>query len=320
MRVLVTGAAGHLGSALTRALERHGFEVVAFDRRPARSPEAATWVQADVRSADQLRAATAGCEVVFHLAAVLPQHHCRAAEMHAINVGGTRNVVTAALAAGVRRLVFLSSVEVYGIPEQCPCDEDALLRPVGLYGQQKVEAELVAFRAAAAGALEVVVLRPCTIVGRGASPHLYRPFVRLFRSLQRGWPLPLIGGGRHRVAFIDVEDVVEACLRAARHAGRTACFNLAAPVPPLAELFTQVADRLGLRCRFWNVPAVPVKAILALGDLVGWVPIEPEHRSLLSRDYTFTTARVEAELGFRPRPAVDAFVAMAHDWQRAGLL
>ncbi len=320
MRVLVTGAAGLLGRALLRTLEQHRVETVALDCQPPPPDWKGHWVQADIRAASEVRAAAAGCEVVFHLAAVLPQHRRARDEMHAVNVSGTRNALAAAQASGAQRVVFVSSTEVYGIPERCPCDEDAPLRPVGAYGQQKVEAELWTWRLAAEAGMAAVVLRPCTIVGKNASPGALRPLLLVFRAMRRGWPLPLIGGGHHRVSFVAAEDVAEVCWRAAQQKSRAGCFNVATAVPPLRELFGEVAKRLGFQPRFWEVPAAASRLALGLGSVLGAVPVEPEHRALLQRDYAFATARAEAELGFRPRPPVEALVSMAREWEALGLL
>ena len=129
MRVVVTGATGHVGSNLVRALLRRGDEVRVMVRGQQRSLEGleVERVTGDVRDADSLRAAFAGAEIVYHLAAVISITGDPSGMVRAVNVDGTRRVAEAALAAGVRRLVHCSSVHAFDLYQAGRADGEAIV-------------------------------------------------------------------------------------------------------------------------------------------------------------------------------------------------
>src|SRR5688572_30624382 len=124
MRILVTGGAGFLGLNLVRQLLPLGDEVVSLDREPFDYPERSriTEVRGDIRNRADVDRAVAGCDVVVHAAAALPLYTPQ--EIHTIDIDGTRTVLEAARAAGVGRVVHISSTAVYGVPDHHPLVED----------------------------------------------------------------------------------------------------------------------------------------------------------------------------------------------------
>ncbi len=298
--VLVTGAAGFLGQALVRALLARGERVRAFDLHPADLlGEGLEWVSGDVRDAEAVRRACEGMEVVYHLAALIPQRKADAATMRAVNVGGTQNVLAGALAEGVRRVVYLSSAEVYGIPAEVPCRETTPLNPLGEYGHNKVAAEALC-RAALARGLETVILRPPTIVG----PGLREPFlIGLLDALRRGRPITLLGKGENRFHFVHVQDVVSACLIAAEHpAAIGEAFNLASTAAmPIREMVERAIERTGSSARVRPLPVWLARLVVLVLHPLGKAPLEPEHLAIAVADYVFDTTKARQMLGWSPR-------------------
>ncbi len=185
--VLVTGAAGFLGGALTRhliAAERAvtGLDVVASDALDMAS------VIADVRDSDAVRSAVrrSGASMIVHAAAALP--NCSDAHLHAVNVTGTRNVLEAARECGVERVVFVSSSSVF--PVRGSHDEDAPRAALSSYAASKVEAERLCVEARERG-LSVAVLRVVPVVG----PGRLGIFGLLFEWVREGRRIPMIGDG-----------------------------------------------------------------------------------------------------------------------------
>jgi dihydroflavonol-4-reductase len=174
MRALVTGATGFVGAAVARALLHEGWEVRALarkgsDRRNLRSI-AVEVVEGDLVDAGSLAAAVTGCDGLFHVAADYRLGAFDPRQLYATNVEGTRNILNAARDAGVRRVVYTSSVATIGIPtdgspgtEQSP---STLSDMVGHYKRSKYQAEEVAREAARAG-IAVVIVNPSTPVGPG---------------------------------------------------------------------------------------------------------------------------------------------------------
>ena len=191
---LVTGGSGFLGTRLVKALLEQGKAVRVFDL--ARSPELdprAEFVAGDVRNLTPLAIAAAGAEVVFHLVGLMPQARAPEELMQAVNVEGTRNALEAAVQAQSRRLVFLSSMEVYGYPERSPFTETHPLRPIGAYGRNKVEAEALCVNYWKERGLETVSLRPSTLVGPGINEPTFIMLLDQLKHPPRIMPLPAGG-------------------------------------------------------------------------------------------------------------------------------
>jgi len=163
VRILVTGGAGYIGSALLALAHRQGHVVTALDRAEplpaAAMPPGTRFVRADVRQRDLLRQAMAGVDAVVHLAALSGRPACDAdpREAMSVNVEGTRAVCEAAEG---RLLVLASTGSVYGAVPDGLCTEQTPARPLSLYGRTKLEAEKLA-----AGTRRGVCLRLATCYG-----------------------------------------------------------------------------------------------------------------------------------------------------------
>ncbi len=179
MTTLVTGATGFIGGNLARALDARGDAVRALVRPTANDlairDTRVEQVPGDLLNAESLRRAIAGCDTVYHCAAAYAFWASNPAEIYRANVDGTRNLLDAARNAGVRRIVFTSSVSTIGLPsggaagpsaglgtEDMPPNPSHL---IGRYKQSKYQAERLAL-AANGSDLEVVVVNPCAPVGK----------------------------------------------------------------------------------------------------------------------------------------------------------
>ncbi|MFA1543337.1 NAD-dependent epimerase/dehydratase family protein [Actinomadura monticuli] len=228
MRVIVTGAAGFIGSHVVDACSAAGHEVLAVDA-PARSlsPELArrTWAQvaarpgvvaADVDLAVDELDAVAKADVVLHLAGrpgVRDSWGPGRAVAERDNVTATRRLLAACTAAGRRpKVVIASSSSVYGSAGRRPNREGDPLRPESPYAVSKVEVERLAGLAADAG-LRVAVLRYFSVYGPRQRPDM--AFHRFVEAALDGRPLPVFGDGRRSRSFTHVRDVVAATLAAA---------------------------------------------------------------------------------------------------------
>src|SRR5438046_6755569 len=230
-----------------------------------------------MRNAAALRASARGVEVVYDLAAgqrMKPQFAAVSeVEIHAMNVAGTANVLAAARAEGVRKVVFVSSSGVYGVPTTVPVTEDHPERPLGAYGRSKIEAEQLCLDWAAGGG-DVTVLRPMSLFG----PHMSGVFVLLFDWVQRGKNVYLLGRGQNRVQMVSAEDVAEACrLAAETPAARGLVLNLGADgVPTVRAQVEALIRHAGSRSRVVAIPAALVRNAARVLRLLGLSPLLPE--------------------------------------------
>jgi nucleoside-diphosphate-sugar epimerase len=315
MRWAITGGAGFLGLHLARRLLADGHEVRTLDLAPLDDAELERSVEelrGDVRDpvADARLAERA--DVLVHAAAALPIQASRES-IRSVNVEGTAVVLAAALEAGVRRAVLISSTAVYGVPKHHPIDETSRLVGVGDYGESKIEAEEVARDAGRRG-LEVVILRPKTFIG----PERLGVFEILFDWIREGRRIPILGDGSNRYQLLAVEDLVEATVSAASAdvAGET--FNVGA-----TEFGTVRSDLEGLIAhagsgsRLRPVPARPAELALRALELARLSPLAEWHYRTAHRDSYVETAKAQRLLGFAPRLSNEEALCETYDWYLA---
>ena len=219
MRIAVTGAGGFVGRALCRALATGGHTVIACIRSDE-GPEGADEVRriTDITERDSLCEAFAGVDAVVHLAG---RAHVMAdgaidplAEYRHVNVEGTRAVAEAAADAGVRRVVFVSSVKVNGEgAEGAPYRETDQPAPEDAYGITKHEAERALFDIAQKRGFEAVCLRPPLVYGPGVRAN----FAALMKLCDSGLPLPFGAITQNRRSLIYVDNLTSAIMAALLH-------------------------------------------------------------------------------------------------------
>jgi UDP-glucose 4-epimerase len=292
-RVLVTGAAGFIGSHTVEHLLRARHAVVALDdlswgswHNLARAHGPLRRVEADVRDADRLTAllCTGRCDAIIHLAAwaSVAVSIDRPAEAHAVNVGGTLAVLEAARIAGVRRVVLASSAAVYGHAPVAPIHEDRPFQPLSPYAAHKAAAELLCTAYRAAYGLETVVLRYFNPYGpRQPADSPNGGVVAAFaRRLAAGEPIFIPGDGEQTRDFVHVADVAAVNVRAALgpDPGEGAINVGTGTETSVHALIEALCAALGVRPTLVSVPERPGDVrhsradITRLRDRLGYTP------------------------------------------------
>jgi dTDP-glucose 4,6-dehydratase len=298
--VVVTGGAGFLGVAVVEKLLAGGAsEVRVVDIVPARAKDARVrHFHADLRS-DDLGPAFAGARTVLHLAGC--QYHTPLAKstyalpFFEVNVDGTRRVIEAAEKGGAKRLVFVSTNMVYGLPRELPVTEKHPREPIGPYGQSKLAAERLVEAAAARG-LDSAIVRPGLIVGPGRAGLIER----IIKWIRSNRPIVLIGNANNHYEVMHVDDVAALVIAAAKHRGFGSYNCAAASVPTMREWIGALRDAAGSRSRIVGVPGAAVKPVLALLEKVHLAPLRRDQFLIADRDYYMSAALAERELGWRP--------------------
>lgn len=268
MKVLVTGATGFLGGAVCRALATAGHELRAAVRRAAPLPAGVVAVPgADLGPEADWAPALEGCEAVVHLAARAHVMNDTEADPLAlfrrVNRDGALRLGEQAAAAGLKRMVFVSTIKVNGeatVPGR-PFRADDTPRPVDPYGRAKAEAEEALAALSARTGLEVTVVRPTLVHGPGAKGNL----AVLMGAIRKGLPLPLgaVDNRRSLVGAANLAELLTLCLVHPAAAGQVFLASDGESVST-ARLIRGIAAAMGRPARLLPVPP----ALLALGGRV----------------------------------------------------
>ncbi len=306
MKALVTGATGFTGSHLVKALRQRGAEVVCLVRpsspRSRLATESVQFVTGDIGDRAALQTAMDGVDVVFHTAAYVELGIVNAAAMAQVNIAGTRAVVETVQAMGVPKLVYCSTIGVYGDTQGKAVDETFVRTQKDFssaYDRTKYEAQQLVDLAAAAG-LDAVSVMPSGIFGAD-DPH----FGPVLKTFLRG-KLKLWAGGDRITGIVHVDDLVEAMLLAASKSPPGAHYIISAGDLTTREMFAIVGREAGL-----NLPAEAPRWLVRLvgnlldpvGRLLSWQPPLSRERVhyLYDRCVRVDATKARTELGWQPR-------------------
>jgi len=268
--IAVTGANGFIGRHVVSAFHSAGLRVRAVvrqaegsDRFPPGVEQA--WVSRIDGSTDW-SAILDGVDAVVHLAGVAHRigvaERAAREEYLAVNVAGTSRLAEAVVKAGTRRLVFVSSIAVFGSSADRPVSEATPVAPDSAYGQSKLEAEREVQRALAKGPGDWVIVRPPLVYGPGNPGNM----ARLLHLIGTGLPLPL-AAVRNRRSFLYVENLAD-LLRTVVHAPAASCRSFVVAdreVVSTTELLQLIGQVTGKRVRLFPLP-MPLLRALAAGS------------------------------------------------------
>jgi nucleoside-diphosphate-sugar epimerase len=313
VRALVTGGSGYFGCRLRDLLLRRGDAVRVYDLLDADDrPAEVEFVRGDIRDPVATARACEGSDVVYHNVAQVPLARDPAL-FDSVNVGGTRVLLDAMQAAGVRRLVYTSSSAVFGVPERNPVDETMTPHPAEAYGRAKLEGERLVASAARAGAIEGAIVRPRTILGHGRLGI----FQILFDWVEEGRNVPVLGSGENVYQFVHADDLADACLRAGAHAGFAIFHCGAARYGTMRETLEALCRHAGTGSRVVSLPRRTTELAMRVSGALRLSPFAPYHWLMYGRSFYFDIGRAERELGWAPRWSNLEMICQSYDWYRA---
>jgi dihydroflavonol-4-reductase len=314
---LVTGATGHIGNVLVRQMLDRGERVRALVR-PGKTPLALQGLDVeifpgDILDLDSLVRAMRGADVVYHLAAKISLASGPDPVTERVNLEGTRNVLAAVRAAGMRRLVYASSIYALHVPEAGVVDESLLFDPAqarGAYDRSKAAASLEVKNAAAAG-LEAVIVCPTAVAG---------PYDFQVSEAGRGILYNMPPGVKFYVDgaydFVDVRDVAHGLALAAEkgHSGETYILGGGRlTVREVAECIWEAVG--GWHVGFWLPDWMADLAAGFLPLLVDDPLVTPYSLAAVRSNSHISHEKAMRELGFCPRPARQAILDAVGWWQ-----
>lgn len=325
MKTLITGASGFIGRRLTQHLleqdqQLHLFcrpasDVSDFEHSPASIFRGSLSSEADVRAAMQ------GCDRVFHLAAFAGNWSRNPAALQEDNRRSLETLFSTALETGVRRIVYTSTIMVYGPSNGRPITEDSVrsIPADTIYEQLKLES-LDIVRAACRRGLDIVVVHPTRVFGPGLLSEANSTTIMIDQYLRGTWRL-LPGDGHAAGNYVFVEDIIQGCLAAMERGEAGRHYILGGCNLTFNEFFSLLAECCGTKRTLMHVPRQLAKASAMLQEALGrrgllTPTITPAWVDVFYGDWLCKTARAERELGYQPTPMREA-LADTISWLRS---
>lgn len=304
---LITGGAGFLGINLVRYLLAKGESVVSLDLSPFDYPEQdrVRSVTGDIRKADDVKSALEGVDIVVHAAAALPLY--KPEDIYSTDLDGTRTVLEQAQAAGIKRVIHISSTAVYGIPDHHPLLETDAMQGVGPYGEAKVEAERVCHAFREKGMI-IPIVRPKSFIG----PERLGVFALFYEWATDGCNFPILGRGDNLYQYLDVEDLCDAIWLCATldDALVNDTFNIGAEKygTPKTD-FQAVLDAAGHGKRIIPIPEGPAIFVLRVLEKLKLSPLYKWIYETAGKESFVSIEKAKKQLGFAPKYSnVDALL------------
>jgi dihydroflavonol-4-reductase len=315
MRIFITGATGFIGRYLVARLAGTEHRMRCLVRRPERAAglvrQGAEVVQGDITDKDAVLAAMRGCDWVVHLAGIYSMWEPDPRRYVAVNVRGTRNVMEAALECGVAKVLYVSTVAVWGKVAQRPFDEETPVAPFRCsdYARTKLEGERIAWELHRARGLPLVVVYPGAALGAGDD----KPTGQYAADVVAG-RLPVRVLKDTVLTYVHVRDVAEAIVRALEKPDNLGEKYIVAHRPiPLGEYTEMLAKAAGTRLPRLSVPDWLLLATATLATAVADVTKRPPPLGLAKASILSSLegvccdgSKAERELGFTYTPIEEA--------------
>ncbi|KJS32212.1 MAG: hypothetical protein VR64_08965 [Desulfatitalea sp. BRH_c12] len=320
MRIFVTGGTGFTGAALVMRLIKEGHEVVALDNQRGIQFEAlknagAELLIGSITEKDVLMNACKDIDVVFHLAAAFRQLNVPDSHYYEVNVKGTRNVMEAATAQKVKKVVYCSTQGVHGHIHNAPGDENSPIAPEDYYQETKYLGEQVVMEYAKSG-YPTTIIRPTAIYGPGDPAR----FLMIFKWANRGF-FPMFGDGKTFYHPVYIDNLSDAfVLSMDVNAGNGEAFIIADEhYYPISELVTRTGRALGKPVKIIYMPITPLvvaghiceKTCKPLGITP---PIFPRRVDWFRQVRAFKIDKAKSLLGYAPKVDIDEGLRLTAEW------
>lgn len=315
MKTLITGGTGFIGSAVLRKLIAAGHDVRALVRAGSNRANLTglriETVEGDLRDSQSLKKAVRGCSLVFHVAADYRLWVPRPDDLYDVNVAGTRNLIMAAADAGVRKIVYTSSVAVLGLNRDgSPADEDTpvlLSDMIGHYKRSKFLAEAEVMKLIKDLGLPVIIVNPSTPIGPGDIKPT--PTGRIIIDAASGRMPAYVDTGLN---FVHVDDVADGHLLALEHGRAGERYILGGVNMSLKEALHEIASLTGRKPPRIRLPHSLVLALAVAAEGCSLITRKEPRINLTGarlscKKMYFSIEKARHELGYNARPVTEGF-------------
>ncbi|HUD44684.1 MAG TPA: NAD(P)-dependent oxidoreductase [Patescibacteria group bacterium] len=314
MKVLITGGTGFLGVHLARKFLRLKWDVTLFDLADLDAKDLigkVKVIKGNVNDKTAVTKALKGQDYVVHAAAALPIQFDKET-IFRINIDGTKNVLDAALKNKIKRLVYISSTAVYGVPKHLPETEESPLDPIGYYGISKITGEKLCQEFMKKG-LEINIIRPKTFLGI----ERLGVFSLWFEAIYNSRKLYILGQGNNKYQLLAVTDVAEAVQKALVSSAKNEIFNIGAKdFGTWRSDLSYVIKKEKSKAVIISLPVLPSQMILALLEQLNLSPIAAWHYKTMPVPSYVSIAKAEKLLHWHPKKSNKELFLESYDWYK----
>ncbi len=313
-KILITGGTGFLGVHLARHFLKKNYAVTLFDLSRLDAKDLigkVKFVKGDVRNAKLLSKFLKNQDFVVHAAAALPIQVSKKA-IYSVNIDGTKTVLNESLKQKVKRLVFISSTAVYGVPKHLPEKETSPINPIGWYGISKVEGEKLCLEYQRKG-LEINILRPKTFLGI----ERLGVFELWFEAIFSNHSLFILGNGNNKYQLLSVSDLVMAVEKALNVKTSGEIFNIG------AKKFDTWRSDLGFvikhaksKSKIRSLPTLPSQLALQILEILRLSPIAAWHYKTMPIDSYVSIRKAEKILNWHPKKSNQDLFLESYLWYK----
>ncbi len=312
--ILITGGTGFLGVHLARHFRKLKYKVVLLDTAPLTAKDLIDKVEVvtgDIRELSKIEKYFKNIDYVVHAAAALPIHHDRN-YIFDVNVRGTKNVLTAAFNNKVKKLVFISTTAMYGVPRTLPEKETDKIYPIGHYGESKAAAEKLCLQYQKKG-LPVNILRPKSFLG----PERLGVFTIWFEAIYNNKPVFILGNGNNLYQLLEVGDLANAIESALTTRISGEIFNVGAEVyGTWRQNLSALIKFAGSKSKIIALPVLPTQMALAVLEFFNLSPIVAWHYKTFPVDSYVSIEKARKKLHFKPTKSNQDILDESYDWYR----
>ena len=253
-------------------------------------------------------------DIIIHLAA--RQYHLKIpyknklSWFRSVNVAGTKNIINSCMKYKVKGLVFFSTDMIYGLPKFTPVTTNHPKNPIGPYGKSKLEAEELCYSARKKG-LPITILRPRLIMGPGRLGIMKKLFISIFKGI----PVPLIGNGKNCYQMVSVGDCSEAAILAVKKQFPNYELNLGSKIgPDVKSLLNSLIIKVNSKSILMPIPALPIKIILSFFEKIGWPILHKEQYKIADKNYIVDISDTYSKIGWKPKLSDKDMIIAAYNY------
>lgn len=313
-KILITGGAGFLGVNTARKFVKDGYVVRVFDRINLDTKDLVNKVevmQGDIRSKDDIEKAIKGQDYVIHAVALLPPQKSKEL-MFEVNINGTENILDASLKNKIKRLVFISSTEVYGVSKNCPQVEEAPLAPIGDYGRSKIFGEKLCENYMKKG-LSINIIRPRTFLG----PGRFGVFQKLFEAIYTEKKVLILGSGNNLFQLLAVSDLADAVEKAMLSEVDMQIFNIGASnFGTWRSDLGSIIEYQKSKSKIVGLPIFPLRIILPVLIKLGFNYQDIAHYESLVVPSYVSIKKAEKILKWHPKKSNSELLLESYKWYK----